>query len=298
MACCSTFVSGFAAVVALLAFIFDLVLFFVAKARINSVGSAQIGSAIWLTLAAWVLLFFSGCFYTLGRCCINKRKPRGDWNNKDNNNPESNNTNNYAEQMRLDAVKAEADRKANASKAEVGLPAFYETQPLTGRVDGNSVYLDNYNDNSPPASPTKSHSGRPAVTGAHSGYVQAPSGTRAVDEYYNPTQAANTSTAYPPHPQPQRQGSSHTYASSYNYSTSTSPAPVPAVPTQYMAAASTAAMADPYRTGTPNQQYGHGAAGTTCKAYIKLSFICTLNYIPRSLCCFSASAISHIVLPI
>jgi len=64
MTCCSTCFSGFAAVVALLAFIFDLAFFFLAKAHINEVGSAEIGNAIWLTLAAWVLLFFSGCFYT------------------------------------------------------------------------------------------------------------------------------------------------------------------------------------------------------------------------------------------
>src|ERR1700761_7713300 len=61
MTCCSSCISGFAATVALVAFIFDLVLFFTARARINAVngGSATLGSAIWLTLVAWVLLFFS-----------------------------------------------------------------------------------------------------------------------------------------------------------------------------------------------------------------------------------------------
>ena len=77
MTCCSTCISGFAASIALLAFIFDLILFFIAKARINAIGSAQIGSAIWLTLAAWILLFFSGCFYSIGRCCIGNRPSRG-----------------------------------------------------------------------------------------------------------------------------------------------------------------------------------------------------------------------------
>lgn len=75
MTCCSTCISGFAATAAMFAFIFDLVFFFLAKSRINKVqngisiinpsdtrsshhilGKAEIGLAIWLTLAAWVLL--------------------------------------------------------------------------------------------------------------------------------------------------------------------------------------------------------------------------------------------------
>ncbi|KAJ6541793.1 SUR7/PalI family-domain-containing protein, partial [Mycena capillaripes] len=161
MACCSTCVSGFAAAVALLAFIFDLALFFIAKARINAVGTASIGNAIWLTLAAWVLLFFSGCFYTLGRCCISKRK-RGDWDRRQEPPPHD-----ATEQLRLDAVKAEADRKARQKASEGGLPAFHESQPLTTTAydDGNNVYTD-----------------KPMTPG---GYMQAPPGSRAVDQYYN-----------------------------------------------------------------------------------------------------------------
>ena len=71
-------------------------------------------------------LFFSGCFYTIGRCCI-KRRPRNNWNGvKD---VPGEGGNNYAEQMRLDAVKAEADRKARQKQGEVGLPAFQEYDP-------------------------------------------------------------------------------------------------------------------------------------------------------------------------
>ncbi|KAG7452213.1 pali-domain-containing protein [Guyanagaster necrorhizus] len=253
MTCCSTCVSGFAATVALIAFIFDLVLFFVAKARINSVGTASIGTAIWLTLAAWLLLFFSGCFYTIGRCCISKRKPRDEWGRrKDRENGD------YDDQMRLDAVKAEADRKAMQQK-EIGLSPLPEAQPLTARVDGDNVIVEQpYRDQS--ASNTLQpggYGGRPVQGGGYvgGGYVQAPAGSRAVDEYYNPTQT----TSYPPQPQPQprRQGSSNTgYApSTYAASTYTYAAPEPSSPThnppvnnQYL---STHPQQHPDRYGSP-----------------------------------------------
>ncbi|KAF4604785.1 hypothetical protein EYR40_003567 [Pleurotus pulmonarius] len=258
MTCCSTCVSGFAAVVAMVAFIFDIALFFITKSRINSVpgGSAEIGNAIWLTLAAWLLLFFSGCFYTLGRCCVSKRsRSKNDWNNKGNDDREqgrmggffnANKDNSYEERMRLDAVKAEADRKARQKTAtEGGLPAFYEiqpltaqeSQPLTARVEGDSVYVD-----TPYRDEHNAHPGRQASTGTSGGYVgggyaRAPAGTRAVDEYYNPT-----NTSYPPQPQqqqpppsqrtPRRQPSASTY-SAYSYhgsqAPSTSPPPMPII---------------------------------------------------------------------
>ena len=127
MACCSTCVSGFSAAVCMLAFIFDLVLFFITKSRINSIqgASASIGIGIWLTLAAWILLFFAGCFYGFGRCCVSRR-PR-----RDRDREAAPREDQYSEQMRLDAVKAEADRKARQKQGEMGLPAFQEYQPLT-----------------------------------------------------------------------------------------------------------------------------------------------------------------------
>ena len=283
MTCCSSFVSGFAAVVAMLAFIVDLILFYVAKARINAVGSAQMGSAIWLTLAAWVLLFFSGCFYSFGRCCINNRprgKNYGDNNNNNGGNWRSGNDtemgpsskNDYNEQRRLDAVKAEADRKAYQKKVEGGLPEFPESQPLTGTVYGDQVYLDDQLDEHQAAvlsstAPAAHQKAYPA-----GGYVQATPGTRAMDDYYGTTQASSINT-YPP----QRQASSYApssytsssvpqsparqhaippsaaYASTpYSYSTTPSPGPVqmPAVPNQY-------------------SQNPYGDPGTSCEhAYI------------------------------
>ena len=190
MSCLSTCISGVGASVALLAFVFDIVFFFLAKSRINSVqgGSATMGNAIWLTLIAWILLFFSGCFYGLGRCCI-RRRPRdmtprdgGGWMPSQSTGPT------YEEQMRLDAVKAEADRKARQQKGELGLPSFPEydpTQPLTADVEHEPTSRVPYRD---------------------AQYAAAPVGTRAVDDYYA------SGNAYPPRRQP-------TSSSAYTQST-------------------------------------------------------------------------------
>ncbi|KAF9270720.1 pali-domain-containing protein [Marasmius fiardii PR-910] len=258
MMCCSTCVSGFAAVAALLAFIFDLALFFIAKARINAVGKATIGNAIWLTLAAWVLLFFSGCFYTIGRCCITKRGPRDKWGKRQPEHGEgpggsSSSRDVYADQMRMDAVKAEEARKNKQN--EVGLPAFYESQPLTARVDGDSVYTESYRDNVPQS--PQGHGPRPNPSGGYAGggYMQQPASNRAVDEYYHPTGASAAATSYPPGPR--RQGSSHSYATS-NYPPSQPPVASPPLSNnnnQYLAAVP--------RTTTPGREYGHASGGST-----------------------------------
>ncbi|OJA12348.1 hypothetical protein AZE42_02794 [Rhizopogon vesiculosus] len=194
MTCFSSCISGFGATVALAAFIFDIAIFFIAKSRMNSVsgGSASIGNAVWITLVAWLLLLFSGCFYGVGRCCI-KRRSKGVW---DNGQPAGGNG--YADQMRLDAVKAEADRKARQQQGEIGLPAFHEydpSQPLKARISGDGVYLDEedavpYRDNQSVSSAGRagmgSYARRPSQGGyVGGGYVQAPRGTRAVDEYNN-----------------------------------------------------------------------------------------------------------------
>lgn len=288
MTCCSTCVSGFAAAVALLAFIFDLAIFFLAKARINAIGSAEIGNAIWLTLAAWVLLFFSGCFYTVGRCCITKRKPRSDWNNKKGAEPTPIGGGN-GDQMRLDAVKAEADRKAKQKDVEVGLPAFSETQPLTAYIEGNNVHMDTpYKDESNAA-----YGGKPSRGGGYSGggYVQAPAGSRAVDEYYSPTRTDFPASTYPPAPHqgsgyapttayanvpgttsrhPQRQGSGYAqsqYAPSQyapsTYTNNASNPTSPPLPNQYLSAMPNQYGTDRY--GSPPNEYGHGAGGSSCK---------------------------------
>lgn len=259
MTCFSSCISGFAATVALTAFIFDLAIFFVAKSRMNSVsgGSASIGNAVWITLVAWVLLFISGCFYGVGRCCM-RRRPKGD-NDRMGGNA-------YADQMRLDAVKAEADRKARQQQGEIGLPSFQEydpSQPLKARISGDGVYLDEddvpYRDNQSVSTAGKAGMGsygrRPSANGyAGGGYVQAPRGTRAIDEYNNTS----------PYAAPPRRKSStltNTTSSSTYPPTSTthsmSPLNTYAVPAAAITApaqnASGAYYSDPYSP----QAYGH-----------------------------------------
>ncbi|KXN88889.1 pH-response regulator protein palI/rim-9 [Leucoagaricus sp. SymC.cos] len=220
MACCSTCISGFAAGVTLIAFIFDIALFFIAKARINAVGHASIGNAIWLTLAAWLLLFFSGCFFAFGRCCIQKRGPRSKWGKREDEGETGGLDRAYAEQMRMEALKAEENRENRQANGGGGggLPAFYETVPLTGHVEGNSVYTDK-DETSDVSTPTAVNPNRPQH--GVGGYVPAPHGSRAVDEYYYPTLPATTSAiSYPP--RPERQASHHSHATS-NYNTSATP---------------------------------------------------------------------------
>ena len=305
MTCFSTCISGFAAVVALIAFIFDIALFFVARARINKVpgGSASIGSAIWLTLVAWILLFFSGCFYALGRCCISDRGPSSRrWNKPRSSSPIPGPVNNgYTDQMRLDAVKAEADRKAR--QQEIGLPAFSESQPLTARIEGDEVVLDDKDSQgslhnlaaTAPASYGRRPSQNNAYRDAHPGYVQGPVGGRAVDDYYaGPRSDANN--RYPPR-QPSVVSSVSNYSApsrtpshaAYNSTTTVAPSQAQAsnpyltpynqynTPSRYADVSAPSLQYPSYlQPEVPQQGYGHVAGGTSCKlisgSHIHLSF--------------------------
>jgi hypothetical protein len=262
MTCFSSCIAGFAATIALFAFIFDIAFFFIAKSRLNAVkgGSASFGNAAWLTLAAWILLFVSGCFYGLGRCCI-KRRPRENKDPKlDSSNGAGNNFGSYADQMRLDAVKAEVDRKARQKQGEVGLPAFQEYDPSQPLRNKDDVYVDDeehgpYLDN---AVGSQHHNQPPS--GYAGGYLQGIPGNRAIDEFNSPTR-----TSYPP--QVNRRNSGHTVAttayeaSQYSYST-----PAPALPpanNQYLSTVPYQAH-DQYASSS-SQNYGHGQGGTTCE---------------------------------
>ncbi|KAJ7791913.1 actin cortical patch SUR7/pH-response regulator pali [Mycena olivaceomarginata] len=70
--CCADLLSGFAAVTSFAIFIFDLACFDVIKRRVNheaGVGSAVMGSAIWLTFGGMLLLFITPIMFLVGRCC-------------------------------------------------------------------------------------------------------------------------------------------------------------------------------------------------------------------------------------
>ena len=258
MTCCSTCISGFAAIVAMVAFIFDLALFFLTKARINSAGGkAAIGNAIWLTIAAWVLLFFSGIFFCCGRCCLDSRPSRK--NKRSGTGDFEPGHNQYVDQVRLDAIKAEADRQAKQKyPTEGGLPAFQEFQPLNRKEsddayayeEGNhivkqpsqsQIHQQGYLDAS---SPSQQPATGPTYPG---GYVPGQPGGRAVDDYYNPT-----GTGYPPGPKRQASQTTSTYSQSIYSSPSPAPThPIPQTNSQYLAVA--------------GGQYGHQPRGSSCK---------------------------------
>jgi hypothetical protein len=284
MTCLSSCISGIAAVVALFAFIFDLVLFFSAKARINNVkgGSAVIGNAVWLTLVSWLLLFFSGCFYTVGRCCISRR-PRGPKNDKwrggDETGPKAQD-NSYSEMMRLDAVKAEADRKARQTTGERGLPAFPtldERKPL--QTNYEPTYLEEEEPSSPyrdtsaaavgrpggPRSPRRQASDYADLAGAAglgaaaaSGYTPGQYGNRTIDHYENaqptyppqtPSRVSQRQPSTSPAPQHETAYGSTQPGNYYNNS--------PAVGADQYGAANPGQYQDPYSSG---HQEAYGAA--------------------------------------
>ncbi|TFY66408.1 hypothetical protein EVG20_g4684 [Dentipellis fragilis] len=250
MTCFSTCISGFGAAITLLAFIFDLAFFFIAKSRINKVkgGSASMGNAIWLTLAAWLLLFFAGCFYGLGMGPA-IRTPR-------------------LNVRRADASgrrEGRGDRKARQKQGEIGLPAFNEYDPTEPLTSGDEEQAQgHYHDHAAIGTAVgagaaaydrqgrqRSQSGNRG--GYAGGYAQATPGTRAVDEYYTPSNQS-AATSYPP--QPRRQpttSSAHTQAAS-GYAPSVA-APVPTVAAAGFAAAG--AQYGHQQYPTQGAQYGH-----------------------------------------
>ncbi|KAG9094841.1 hypothetical protein FRC06_010435 [Ceratobasidium sp. 370] len=233
MSCFSSCISGMAAAVCLVAFIFDLVLFFAVRARVNSIqgGSASIGNGLWLTLAAWVLLFFAGCMFSFGRCCVAKRPkvPKSRRDAED----DGGKYDRESEHMRLDAVKAEADRKARqkAGPQEVGLPAFYEHERTPLRREEPQYYEEEvevhapYSDSTGPKrdgtrstrATTTTGGGGAAQYQPNRAYEPGAPGTRAIDDYYNGTAPVATEAANTYPPQPQRQASQPQRAAAQGY---------------------------------------------------------------------------------
>lgn len=132
--CFPTCMASLASTFSLIALIFDLVIFYIAKARIDAVSgaSASVGICVWLTLAAWLLCGFAGCAYGIGRCCVGSRS------RQESGDPKGGNQgyyggNNGADEMRLHAIRDE-----QARKKEQGLPSFQELErtPLTNGDDG------------------------------------------------------------------------------------------------------------------------------------------------------------------
>ena len=123
--------SGYAAGVSIIAFIVDLILFFTARSRISGHGSVSPGLALALSPLSIVLLLLSGA--SLVRVSKQSsgftRIPRQDDEG----------------QVGLGAIRAEPRTETLQHKPEGG--AFDEEHSLTSRVDGESAYLEPYNDN-------------------------------------------------------------------------------------------------------------------------------------------------------
>ncbi|ORY35459.1 SUR7/PalI family-domain-containing protein [Naematelia encephala] len=130
--CTASMASGFS----LLALVFDLVIFYIAKTRIDKVdgASASIGACVWLTLAAWLCAGLGGCAYGIGNCCFGSRRRSRS--------VDDDGTDGGPDPMRLHAIRAEQVRQ---QQKEQGLPSFesLERTPLNSGVgdDAEDKYL-------------------------------------------------------------------------------------------------------------------------------------------------------------
>jgi hypothetical protein len=259
----------------------------------TTVSESRVSFCDWFSNAFFS--FFSGCFYALGRCCSSGRTSRGP-HKSERYAPSGNPTNNpnpfaHEEAMRLQAIKAEEDRKAFAKVSEGGLPSFYEhtkakpaeLQPLTARVDGDEVYVDD------PNVPHLHQNQQPQYAG---GYVPGAPGQRTIDQYNEgprrqasaiSTQTNQAPNTYPPQPMPQnnytapqRQPSAGHVQGSSGYS-QYNPSPAGGAAAMGLeAAAAGAAVYAGSQYLSPGKQpghqqyasggaYGHGRDNTSCK---------------------------------
>ncbi len=180
--CFGTFVTGIGAFITVVAFSLDLALFIVAKKRIDSINgaSASLGMAIWMTLAAWILLFLAGCTFSCGICGRRRRNrvkdshlPPDSYGAR----PGAGRKDSYGEQMRMDALDAEHERKRRQATLERNknrrddLPKFaeYETEyevPLKNDYD-DGAYANGASHHQPGlAYSTNSNMARAGAAGA------------------------------------------------------------------------------------------------------------------------------------
>lgn len=134
--CFPTCTASLTSTFSLIALIFDLVIFYIAKSRIDAVAgaSATIGISVWLTLAAWIISGLAGCAYGVGRCCMGSR------NNQQSGDPKADKG--YYHQGGPDDMRMQAIRDEQLRKKEQGLPGFqeHERTPLTAG-EGEDKYL-------------------------------------------------------------------------------------------------------------------------------------------------------------
>jgi hypothetical protein len=162
---------------------------------------------MWLTLAAFLLLLFTGCFYAFGSCCIptgggssGRRRSRGD-RDRDIENGYQNSLKRKSEDLRNDefrmaAVRAEADRQAaeaeslsHAARAATGYTPYQDPyQHHQPQQPSNTSYLHTQ------------YSNDSGFIGQHQPYSDHPTGPSShgrgeAAEYYS---GGSSYTAAPP----------------------------------------------------------------------------------------------------
>lgn len=135
--CLNSVFSSLASFITLVAVGCDFALFLIAKKRINDVSgaSASLGIALWLTLVAWILIVISSFFF----CCGSSGRGSGGGGKRNKNRDDYDDDawksgrmggggNGSADQMRMDALDAESQRKNRSNN----LPQFatYETEHI------------------------------------------------------------------------------------------------------------------------------------------------------------------------
>lgn len=151
--CFPTCMASIASSATLIAFIFDLAIFFISKAAITKSGaSADIGAAVWMTLAAWVCCSVSICAFGMANCCCggcgggkrdrgeSRRERKRSKNKKDRDDDSFDDDYRRDHDMRLQAMRDEERRKYQQD-----LPSFqpYEREPLNpGPPEDKYLYDD------------------------------------------------------------------------------------------------------------------------------------------------------------
>lgn len=137
--CFPTCFAGIAGGITLIAFIFDLAIFFIAKSRIGSVSgaSANVGAAVWMTLAAWLLCGFAGCAWGLAGCCC-----CGGGGRRDNNNGGRRRRDREMDDYNRDTdMRLQALRDDQRRQKEQDLPNFQPYERVPQKEDHEDKYL-------------------------------------------------------------------------------------------------------------------------------------------------------------
>ncbi|SCV70972.1 BQ2448_3734 [Microbotryum intermedium] len=199
--CWTTFFASLGASTALLAFAIDLALFLIAKKRITSSsvgGAAELGAALWMTLAGGLLLMVSGCFFGCGGRMVNDRTSRREDSEKNRPGPDPA----YGAHMRNSAYQQQQYNHQNGGN---NLPKFAEIRnseaiPLNQMGEKNDFDGDG-DDVGYGRTPYRQElSGGAAVGGVGQGYGRRNDGPVMAGGVPTSPQRYNSPSAYPPPP--------------------------------------------------------------------------------------------------